>query len=682
MATAVDNPTSRALHGSTYRPDIDGLRALAIIPVVLFHAFPTITPGGFVGVDIFFVISGFLISGIILQGMQRGRFSFAAFYRNRVKRLFPALLVVLAACFIFGWFFLLPDEYTQLGKHIVGAAAYIENFVVRREAGYFDTASYMKPLMHLWSLGVEEQFYLTYPLFLWLVWRFRSRLLTILLLIGAASFCLNIWQVHHDPVAAFFLPQTRCWEFMMGGALAWWQMSKGDYVRPALGSAFSIVGILLIAIAVFGIHEHDPFPGWRALLPASGAALLILGGPNAQINRRLLTAGPCVLIGLISYPLYLWHWPILTLPRVIHGSELSPGARFLAVLLSFALAWATWRYIENPIRFGSRPWIASAALAALSVVIGFVGYTAYHQDGFISRFPYLPADLGRLPGYLSSTPECRGMVGLAKIDYCRSSANHDPDVLLLGDSHAGVLYRGLAPAYTRRAQTLVVLGEAGCVPFYDTDAYSPDVPEPQGCKTVVNRILDFAISSRTAHTIILSFRGPLNMSGQDFTADKSERVTQKIVWAGAPATVDQSETFAGALTNTLSRLYSTGKTLILVADWPELDFDPRSCLPRPVALFSNPRALCGVPRDEVERRNRDYRRLISELQKTFPRLKVFDPFPYLCDSTACYAMNDGHLFYRDHDHLSAAGAEYLSAKFLAEQDSQQQSLVLRSSTQP
>jgi peptidoglycan/LPS O-acetylase OafA/YrhL len=671
-----------------YRLDIDGLRALAIIPVVLFHAFPALMPGGFVGVDIFFVISGFLISGIILQALQRGRFSFAGFYANRIKRIFPALLVVLAACFALGWFFLLPDEYTHLGKHIVGAAGYIENFVLRREAGYFDVQSSLKPLMHLWSLGIEEQFYLTYPFFLWLLWRYRRNLFAILLSIGLVSFWLNVWQVHRDPVGVFFLPQTRCWELMVGGAIASWRMLEqqadflqgmswySKFVEPkwlhvpsdVLHNAFSTVGLLLVAIAVFRIHENDPFPGWWALLPVGGAALLILGGPLAWVNRRILANKSMVFVGLISYPLYLWHWPILALPRVIHGSELPLAIRMAGVLLSFGLAWTTWRYIENPIRFGRKTWIKTAALLVMSVVIGSMGYRAYSRDGFIGRFPELVRDLGWLREVQWSTPQCRGIVGLSDIDYCRSTAARAPDALLIGDSHAAVLYEGLAPAFQKHSQVLMNLGQSGCVPFYDTETF-PLGARSNVCRPVMNHVLDFAAASASARTIILSFRRPRYMSGQGFGPTQAKATPKQIVWEGAPENMGQAEMFAAALRNTVSRLYLTGKNVVLFLDWPELGFDPRSCAPRPVSLFSIPRPLCGVPRTEVDARNRAYRQVVLDLKKEFTRLRVFDPFPYLCDSSTCYAMTAGRLLYSDDNHISIVGAAYLSGKFFEEQTS-------------
>src|SRR3984957_3571388 len=235
-------PTTHGLRSRpNYRAGIDGLRAIAIIPVVIFHAFPSLMPGGFVGVDIFFVISGFLISGIILKGLQRDTFSFSAFYSNRIKRIFPALLLVLASCFVFGWFFLLPGEFAQLGKQILGGAGYVENFLLRREAGYFDTKSYLKPLMHLWSLGIEEQFYLTYPFLLWLAWRLRWNQFVILVTLVLISFSLNIWQTRGDAVSSFFLPQTRFWELWVGGALAYLDIFGKDVRRDPSASGTGLI---------------------------------------------------------------------------------------------------------------------------------------------------------------------------------------------------------------------------------------------------------------------------------------------------------------------------------------------------------------------------------------------------------------------------------------------------------
>ncbi|HEY3971534.1 MAG TPA: acyltransferase family protein [Candidatus Sulfotelmatobacter sp.] len=668
-ATDLTRPFTRDLRDHpSYRPDIDGLRALAIIPVVMFHAFPAILPGGFVGVDIFFVISGFLISSIIFKGFQRGSFSFAAFYSNRIKRIFPALLVVLGASAVFGWFFLFPGEYAQLGKHIFGGAGYIENFILRREAGYFDTKSFLKPLMHLWSLGIEEQFYLTYPFLLWAAWRLRLNVLAVLTPLVLISFSLNVWEVHRDAASSFFLPQTRFWELWIGGVLAYFDMFRPQLRRRLAASRLlpnilSATGTALIALALLLVHAYE-FPGWWALLPVGGASLLIVAGPSASINRIFLSNRVAVFVGLISYPLYLWHWPILSFARMIRGEELSWASRIAAVVLSMGLAWATWRFVESPIRFGRKTWMKSAALVLASGMILCAGYTIHSEDGFGGRFKNLPVDFGWAQPDTATTPGCLRTVGIAKLGYCRISAATPPEILLIGDSHAGALYRGVAAAYAQRSQVVMNLGEPGCVPFYDTESYALGARAERDCRPIVNRMLDFAISTPKVRTVIISAHWPIYITGRLFGDDPG--LPESLSWDGAAKDSSQTEVFAAALQNTISRLSASGKQIVLFLDWPELGFDPRSCLPRPVSLFSRVRPLCGVQRARVDARARAYRAVIFDIQKEFSRLRVFDPLPSLCDGTACYAMRDGHLLYRDDNHLSAAGSEYLAEKFVVD----------------
>ena len=318
-----------------YRPDIDGLRAIAILSVVSFHAFPFWVNGGFIGVDIFFVISGFLISTIIIGSLERERFSFVEFYIRRVKRIFPALLLVLVACYAFGWAALLADEYKQLGKHMAGGAGFVSNVLLWNESSYFDNAAETKPLLHLWSLGVEEQFYILWPLFLWFAWKRRLNLLAIAIIVGVTSFALNIYEVRNDPVAAFYSPQTRFWELMAGSVLAYmtrhgqhvftgrfkhrlnaWLSSSVSNVRQKqfeniINDIQSLIGAALIALGFFVITKEMRFPGWWAALPIAGAALIISAGAQAWLNRVVLSSRILVWFGLISFDLP----SVFSLPR-------------------------------------------------------------------------------------------------------------------------------------------------------------------------------------------------------------------------------------------------------------------------------------------------------------------------------------------------------------------------------
>lgn len=464
--------TAEATHFPLYRPDIDGLRAIAIGSVVLFHAFPTALPGGFVGVDIFFVISGFLISSIIFRGLQQGNFSFRHFYANRVRRIFPALVLVLFSVFVAGWFSLLPEEFAQLGKHIAAGVGFSENFILWREAGYFDRASELKPLMHLWSLGIEEQFYLVFPLLFWLLWRWRGSIFGVLLLLSGVSFSLNLFSIHDNPTATFFLPQSRGWELLAGALLASLHLRhffrQTDTPRLGLGDAAesflptrrlldlaSLAGLALIGIALALIGPDDPFPGWRALLPVAGAVLLIAAGPHALVNRHLLARPWLVFIGLISYPLYLWHWPLLSFARIIRFDGVTLLERTLLVLASVVLAWLTYRLIEKPIRFGKKRSYKTVLLIVGAVLIGYIGFNDYQRNGlpfrtgWAFRYPTVlqPIMVFKFDDdryFRSGTCHLRVNAGPGFAKECSADGEADkPALFLWGDSHAAHLYSGL-----------------------------------------------------------------------------------------------------------------------------------------------------------------------------------------------------------------------------------------------
>jgi peptidoglycan/LPS O-acetylase OafA/YrhL len=372
----------------TYRPDVDGLRAVAILSVLCFHTFPRFLPGGFVGVDVFFVISGYLISSIILSGLASDRFSLRQFYARRIRRIFPALLVVLAACLAFGWVTLLAGDYEQLGKHVAAAAGFGVNLVLWQESGYFDSAAALKPLLHLWSLGVEEQFYVFWPALLWLAWKRRVNLLALTLSIIAVSFWLGARITNANAAAVFYSPITRLWELLFGCFLALTPTYVSSFFKKPQTRGENLkafAGLFLIAAAVFGLRGSVAYPGWRALLPTAGAFLLISAGPDAWLNRRVLSHPILIGIGLISYPLYLWHWPLLSFVRIMGLPDL-PIIRIALALASIGLAWGTYSFIERPARH-SRTATTVGLLLVLMVAIGSAGLYIVKRDGFDVRFP-------------------------------------------------------------------------------------------------------------------------------------------------------------------------------------------------------------------------------------------------------------------------------------------------------
>jgi peptidoglycan/LPS O-acetylase OafA/YrhL len=353
-----------------YRPDIDGLRAIAVGSVVAFHTFPNFFKGGFVGVDIFFVISGYLISGIIVDAVEDRRFSYLDFYIRRIRRIFPALVVVIAATLCVGWYVLLPDEFQRLGKHLAAGAGFATNLVLWGEAGYFDVSSDTKPLLHLWSLAIEEQFYILWPLILGLVWQRKRGLLVATLSIAAISFAYNVFSVAHHPVAAFYSPLARFWELMLGGILAYLVRQKGEWLAH-FRTQRAAGGLLLIGVSVFALNREFAFPGYWALLPTVGTFLVISAGFSNWISRYVLGNRLMVGVGLISYPLYLWHWPILVFAKIVKGGLLTPTDRGTAIAASVALAFLTYRFVEYPIRHSAalripQSFIAKGLAAAMA----------------------------------------------------------------------------------------------------------------------------------------------------------------------------------------------------------------------------------------------------------------------------------------------------------------------------
>lgn len=488
-----------------YRPDIDGLRAVAVVSVVVFHAFPSLLGGGFVGVDIFFVISGFLISSIIFKALSEGTFSFVDFYTRRVKRIFPALLLVLATSLLFGWFVLFASEYKQLGKQTAAGAGFVANLLFWRESGYFDSAAEHKPLLHLWSLGVEEQFYLVWPIMAWIfsrnIYTTTISMLTILLI----SLYENIHITNMDAITGFYSPITRFWELMTGGLISIAVIRKTSI--SIAGDAFiqkwnslkhkrdilSLCGIATLAASVFLIGKNDIFPGKNAIPPVAGAAFLILAGPSAWVNRVVLANGVFVWMGRISFPLYLWHWPILTYVRITKSVD-QTTTRAVAVLASLLLAELTYRFVESPVRFGEQSKVRPLILS--SIIIFCFGLFLYVGNGLPFRMAEKEAFIGAFDNsfpdwkYFQQTnlprewrSECAffdgkkymaegalqgGVADSKPVDQIHPSCyvrepSFDKAVLIWGDSHAQALSPGIVAHIPRNWQVLQI-ASSGCIP--------------------------------------------------------------------------------------------------------------------------------------------------------------------------------------------------------------------------
>jgi len=427
-----------------YRREIDGLRAVAVLAVVIYHACPDGLPGGFVGVDIFFVISGYLITGILQRAVASGAFSFADFYGRRIRRIFPALIVVLLASLVAGWFMLLPLRYASLGKHVVGAAGFVANFVVWGEAGYFDAHAVEKPLLHLWSLGIEEQFYVVWPFLLWLLGRLRVAAVWPLLGLCVLSFVASVVLTTVAPDAAFYLPASRMWELGLGGVLACWPL------RVRFGAALTLVGLGAIAVALVAFTGDSPYPGWRALLPVLGTCVVIAAGDASTPSRWLLGNPVAVALGLISYPLYLWHWVLLSFGHLTLVAEPPLLVRLGLVVASVVLATLTYLLVERPIRSRRVTARQAVALAMTLALLASAGHLVDHYDGVLERFPSettvlldyqyeFSADAHVGECWISATDPGDGF----KPSCFPAPTEARPVILMWGDSHAARLRPGV-----------------------------------------------------------------------------------------------------------------------------------------------------------------------------------------------------------------------------------------------
>jgi peptidoglycan/LPS O-acetylase OafA/YrhL len=639
-------------HHLGYRADVDGLRAIAVLLVVCFHAFPRKVPGGFVGVDIFFAISGFLIGGIIMQAAEQGSFTFGWFYARRVRRIFPALGLVLVSTLVAGWFLLLADQYAQLGKHVLGGTAFASNLVLWKEAGYFDTAAESKLLLHLWSLGVEEQFYIVWPPVLLLAYRLRWNIAVVVAVIALASFALNVARVVAHPIDTFYLPFARFWELLVGNLLAYVTLAGSSDSAPETGrrrfaaNAMSSVGLGLVGLATFALDKDSTFPGWWAVVPVLAAVLLVGAGPGAWINRHVLSSRPMVWIGLVSYPLYLWHWPLLTFARIVHAGEPERSTRVAAVLLSLLLAWATYSLVERPIRTGGRMRAKTAGLCAALTAIGALGAAVLFDAGVPSR------RVSQLNARIERNLEWEywsdaGCLARFKETPCELNAEQ-PEIMLLGDSHANSLFPGL----TQIDRPLRVVGVGACGPFEAVEQVVSRNADKHMCTgkdyvAVNERILDTVPSIRVV--VLSAFWRPY-ITGEVANDREREEWGSLNLIAKRPEEKELSrfDLVVNGLARTVAYAESLGKTVVFVRDVPDLAEELRT--------YCKLDRDCSIPRAEVDAKQTLENELLKRLLKRHPDVRVFDPLPELCDADACYLMKDGHLLYRDHHHLSLDGS--------------------------
>ncbi len=654
-----------------YRADIDGLRAIAVLSVVIFHAFPASLPGGFTGVDIFFVISGYLICGLIYEGLEHDRFGFVDFFARRVRRIFPALILVMSASLAVGWLTLLSDEYAQLGKHVASGSVFLTNFVLMNESGYFDGAAFTKPMLHLWSLAVEEQFYLIWPLALWLAWRYRIGLMLLTCVVALASFASNVGLASSLPVEIFFLPTGRFWELLSGGLLAWVargnrphiqllqarageklariaRLSDGEAGARILANLFSVSGAVLLACGIAFIDEGLVYPGGWAVIPVLGAVLVIAAGPGAWLNRTVLMSRPAVWIGLISYPLYLWHWPILSFLRIIEGESPPTSTLIAAVILSIVLAWLTYIFIEKPIRLSKALSRNAAILLVAMLVPAIWGSATFLTAGFPARHESLGevrTVLEEVQAAIGDWEYPDGLVNVetnGKIHPATSSA--PASVVFFGDSHIEQYGPRVRQEYEKglsKEVTFVTAG--GCPPI-------PEVFEDKHvqCRDIFQR-LESVLESNPVETVVLggsfnSYLIPRKVSTY-YYEDKGRRV--------GLGTAEGVELAMQSFRQFCLELAKKYKVVVLLDNPRGPGFDPKRVLNpdaerRPVFVWD----LTVTPREfAMDEKQKALEQKMETMFAGTP-VETVRQSQIICPDGLCRAMGaDGRPIYKDRGHM-------------------------------
>jgi peptidoglycan/LPS O-acetylase OafA/YrhL len=654
----------------THRKDIDGLRAIAVLSVVFFHAFPKLLPGGFIGVDVFFVLSGFLISSILFNQIENGSIRWGNFYLKRMKRIFPALLLVLFAAILMGYFLLLPLEYENLGKHIWGSSSFINNFVLWREAGYFDKASALKPLLHLWSLGIEEQFYLIWPAFIYCIWRFRFNPVIALVIFSIISFSINLAWVHHHNVRAFYFPAARFWELAVGGIVAYThasQIKRNDSRMLVISNIASCIALAALFIGIFYFSEQLAYPGWAAILPTLCTVIFLLT-PDAWINRRLLSVQVMTFIGLISYPLYLWHWELLSFSRIVYSDIVPLTVTTLLLSLSFLLAYLTYQWVEKPIRFSAtaekKPRYIASGLCGGLLIVGVLGFMIQYFNGFSNRSPIrqyarMLNDAQTFDSFREQTIPCElssKNKDLKNITSCLQNKKGQPQNVVWGDSHAEHLFPGILKA--DKKNNWLLLEQTGCPPLLKVASYWKGSNDK--CQKANDIILKSIIDTPSINTVVLASLGSFYISEESYAAaSQGDFSASKHYLEEVNIKKSKQDVFYDGLNRTIDALEKAGKKVILFQDTPEFPFMPERCMNRPLA----PKKSCLMTRSEFVARQKEYAMILEQI-KTQRKTLLFNPIDIVCDIEHCALIKNNYFMYRDSHHLSVLGSELIAEQFI------------------
>jgi len=660
-----------------YRADIDGLRAIAVLAVLFFHTNVPGFTGGFVGVDVFFVISGYLITTIILKEIRAENFSIARFYERRIRRIFPALFPVIAFVLVVGAYLFDANSFKDLGQSILATTLFSSNILFWHESGYFAAPSLQKPLLHTWSLAVEEQFYIFFPLALMAIHRFlRGKYFLWVMIAFILSLAASIYGVMHHPGATFYLVPTRAWELMVGSILALGTLP--DLAKNWQRNTFTISGLALILFSIFFYTEATPFPGIAALAPVFGSGLIIYSGrKDTHQAQKLLTTRPLVFIGLISYSLYLWHWPLVAFTKYLLFRPFNGVDSTAIIVASLLIASFSWRFIEQPFRgktpmLNERKRLFGVACVVMVVAVG-IGGAIHLRSGMPGRINRFYPEMAAVIDRAINDPEWKKhgewekntmKIGEGMIPPIVGKDVINPSFAIVGDSHA----RAMIPAFERQAMRSGTAGyiiTASSTPLLQgisiISSNDNGVDEPVYNKSVFT----FIKKRPSIKTVILVARWGLYIHGH-WTAKTEDPLTIKLI----DATGENSENSSNAkilgigLARTVNALKKMNLKVILVSDVPEIGFQvSRVYMMQSRFPFLEKGMEFRPSVAEYNDRQKEVNAVFEKLAKQ-PNVTVIHPEKMMFDEHGRgRIMVNGELLYLDDDHLSSAGALYVAPVF-------------------
>jgi peptidoglycan/LPS O-acetylase OafA/YrhL len=662
------------MSGVAHRREIDGLRAVAVVPVVLFHAGAEWLSGGFVGVDVFFVISGYLITSILLNDAATGQWSLLGFYERRARRILPALFLVLASCLPFAWMWLLPAEMDSFCRSLVAVCLFVSNFFFNATSGHVETGTDLQPLLHTWSLGVAGQFYVVFPLALLAIFKLRKTwLLPAVSLAALGSLALAQWGVKWHLGFTYFLLPTRAWELLLGSLAAIWLQRRlllgreEGAARPHADQALSLLGLLMIGTAAVAFSRETPFPSVHALLPTLGAVLVILFAQPQTLVGRVLGSTPCVGIGLVSYSAYLWHQPLFAFAR--HRSIDLPASDLMFGLaaLSFVLAFFSWRFVETPFRQKaaiSRNAVFSVATAGTAFFVLF-GLGGALTQGYVKRQPFF-ADVvltGTVADSRCHNGQRRTAGQIASGNVCmlgRTGSTAQPTFAVIGDSHAGALFETLGEAARQRGLVFQAVSGGFCAPLLN--GFRLNREQDVDCQALTRAAFDSVVYNPAIRDVVLVAEWAVYTSGQ---RDHGQGAMSLAALAAdkqgtAASAAHNPAVFSRALASTAKQLAQAGKRLFIVMPPPE---HTRQVLPTVAKqlLFEGRVQAPTVSTAAYLARNA----AVIDAFNQVPGAHVIAVQDLFCDAALCAsASSDGKAWYSDTNHLTEHGARRVAGRVM------------------